>query len=39
VLSREPVSRTFDLFMDSIYAVITYPVKRIKGSLGLAAPK
>jgi fucose 4-O-acetylase-like acetyltransferase len=39
VLSSEPVSRTFNLFMDSVYAVITYPVKRAKGLLALDTPK
>lgn len=39
LLSREPISATFNLFMDSIYSIITYPLKRIKGLLALAPPK
>lgn len=39
VLSSEPVSRTFNIFMDSIYAVITYPIKRIKALMPLSLPK
>ena len=38
-LSSEPVARTFNLFMDSVYSVITYPVNRIKRLLPLAPPK
>lgn len=39
LLSREPVSRTFNFVMDSIYSVITYPFNRIKKSLVLASTK
>ena len=39
VLSSEPVSRTFNIFMNSIYAVVTYPLMRIKGLLPLSLPK
>lgn len=39
ILSSEPVSRSFNRFMDTVYTVITYPVKQIKALLPLMPPK